>query len=644
MKIRLLLLSLAIALAANVLARNIDDFRNATPEELAMKSAAMAPGAPAVILDWVQRSDDVNFQRSEYVRIKIFTDEGKKYGDVEIPYEPKYWDVRRLEARVTMPDGSIVPFNGKVYDKTLFKTGGTHVVSKTFGIPGLQPGCILEYRYDMTMRDKYVIPSRFTLQHTLPAIHVLVWERAYEKQFTSYFLFKGLPAGKHPTRIGDHFELELENVPGFEKERYAPPEKELKPWVNFFYIEGTVVDPTVYWSNHGQLLTSQIEKFIGKGGGAVAAEASAATTGAETSEAKLRKLYARTQRIRNLTFEDEKTSAEQANMKDNKSADDVLRNGYGTASEISRTFASLARAAGFDANEVRVGERDEAFFSQSLPVSTQLSGEVTQIVVDGKTLCLDAGTPGAPYGVVAWQKSHVPGLLITPRSKAAWVITPEEKASDAKLTRKAALRIENGTIKGKVTLTYEGQEALVKRVAHHNDDDAATRKALVESAKAWFPEAVITVTNVSGMSASEGPVVVEMDVDAPAIGSFAGSRALIPLSVFGASSKNPFAATTRKNAIYFSYAWNEEDDVTLDVPDGYSVESLPADTTYDVTTMAYTTHYRAEGKSLHFTRSFQVRSLYFPAASYSALRNFFSKATVADQEQIALKKRGVSSP
>src|SRR5258708_12864995 len=118
------------------------------------------------------------------------------------------------------------------------------------------------------MGGKYVIDSRFTLQHALPVLHELVWVHAYEKQCTSYFLFKGLPAGKHPTRIGDHFELELEKVPAFEKERYAPPEKKLKPWVNFFYIEGTVVDPTVYWSNKGQLLTSHTPKIIANDGAA----------------------------------------------------------------------------------------------------------------------------------------------------------------------------------------------------------------------------------------------------------------------------------------------------------------------------------------------------------------------------------------
>src|SRR5438309_3475740 len=129
MKIRILLLTLlsVVVTAANVSAKNLDDFRNATPEELALKGVDWAPGAPAVILDWVQRNDDVNFQSSEYVRIKILTDDGRKYGDVEIRYLPKLWDLRRVEARVTRPDGSVVPFTGKMYDKTVWKTGETHV-------------------------------------------------------------------------------------------------------------------------------------------------------------------------------------------------------------------------------------------------------------------------------------------------------------------------------------------------------------------------------------------------------------------------------------------------------------------------------------------------------------------------------------
>jgi len=61
------------------------DFRPATPEELAMKSVPGDAGAEAVILDWVRIDDDTVSTSSEYFRIKILTDEGKKHAEVEIP-------------------------------------------------------------------------------------------------------------------------------------------------------------------------------------------------------------------------------------------------------------------------------------------------------------------------------------------------------------------------------------------------------------------------------------------------------------------------------------------------------------------------------------------------------------------------------
>src|SRR2546430_158632 len=102
----------------------IDDFRAATAEELAMKSIPFAPGASAVILDWVQWRDDIDSWESEYLRIKILTEEGKKYGDISIPYFPLFANLSKLEARTTRPDGTAVPFSGKTFEKLIVKTGG----------------------------------------------------------------------------------------------------------------------------------------------------------------------------------------------------------------------------------------------------------------------------------------------------------------------------------------------------------------------------------------------------------------------------------------------------------------------------------------------------------------------------------------
>ena len=634
MRIRLVATVLVALLAAPVFAI---DFKKATPEELAMKSVDFAPGASAVILDWMQRTDDTNGDVSKYVRVKILTDEGKKYGDVEIPYAPQIAGISGLDARMTRPDGTIVPFNGKVYDKVIVKTSGLRLMAKTFTFPDVQAGSILEYRYYLGTRDRhYLYDSQFVLQRELPVLHASLWLKPYEKDFSSFFVHRGLPPGKQPVRVHDHYELEIENMPAYEEEEFAPPEGELKARVNFFYMEGHVTDPGPFWIGEGKSLTSKIEKFIGNGG-AARTQAAAAAANAATPEEKLHALYLRAQQIRNLDYEDAKSEAEQKNLRENKSAEDVLANNYGTSSEISRTFAALARAAGFDANQVRIGERDEAYFSQNVPIASQLDGEVTVVTIDGKQRWFDAGTPGAPFGVLAWQKSEVPGLLLSRGAAAAWVHTPEQPPSQAKLIRKAALRVDGGVVKGRVTATYTGHEALLRRIRNHNDDEAAAKKSFEETAKSWFPDGAIKIVSVTGLKSVDDPIVVTFDVELPSLGSSAGSRTILPMSVFAASAKNPFAPAQRKLPISFSHAWTEEDDVTLDLPEGLAIESLPKGVSWDVGAATYKTTYTTDQKSVHFTRAFQVYSRFYDATAYGPIRKFFGAVTAADQEQAVLK-------
>src|SRR5258708_6594941 len=160
--------------AAAAMARGFDDFRAATPEELAMKGVPSAPGAAAVILDWGQRVDDIDLDSSEYVRIKILTEAGRKYGDIEIPYAPEYYHLHRIEARITRPDGTIVDFKGKIYEKLIVKAGGKRLVSENFSIPDVQPGSIIEYKYRLGGRGQYLHNTRFVVQQDLPVLRALL--------------------------------------------------------------------------------------------------------------------------------------------------------------------------------------------------------------------------------------------------------------------------------------------------------------------------------------------------------------------------------------------------------------------------------------------------------------------------------------
>jgi hypothetical protein len=111
-------------------------FQPINPDELKMTSDPMAPGAPAVILEHDVYRDDlgrqahggaqVNYNTSsryedDYFRIKILAEEGRKYGDIEIPLLPFFHDVTDLKARTIHPDGTVEEFHGQIFEKTLAK-------------------------------------------------------------------------------------------------------------------------------------------------------------------------------------------------------------------------------------------------------------------------------------------------------------------------------------------------------------------------------------------------------------------------------------------------------------------------------------------------------------------------------------------
>jgi hypothetical protein len=75
-----------------------DEWLPISQEELKMTSEPKAPGAPAIILYHQVDRDDSNPKiphEYNYVRKKIFTEEGRKYADVDIPVVKDQWNVIR---------------------------------------------------------------------------------------------------------------------------------------------------------------------------------------------------------------------------------------------------------------------------------------------------------------------------------------------------------------------------------------------------------------------------------------------------------------------------------------------------------------------------------------------------------------------
>src|SRR6516164_2579395 len=150
-----------------------DDWQPISPDELKMTSEPAAPGAAAIILYREEKSDDNENFQYHYYRIKILTDEGKKYADVKIPYDNKYFHIADIKGRTIHPDGTVIPFDGKVLDGTFVKERHLKILQKTFTLPDVQVGSIIEYKYRRRWEQGIAFSARWMVQEDLFQKHAL---------------------------------------------------------------------------------------------------------------------------------------------------------------------------------------------------------------------------------------------------------------------------------------------------------------------------------------------------------------------------------------------------------------------------------------------------------------------------------------
>jgi Domain of Unknown Function with PDB structure (DUF3857)/Transglutaminase-like superfamily len=639
-------LGLAVWMLAVQEAKASVGFLPVSPDELKLTSEPQAPGAPAIILYRQVDRDDNGYTSHEddYLRIKILTEDGRKYANVEIPFLKGSQNVVKVKARTIRPDGSIADFGGQVFEKYLVKGKGVKYLAKTFTLPEVQVGSIIEYAFTMDLGEYMLFDSHWILSDELFTKKAQFSLKPYKGTYQAFSLrwsWQGLPPGAVPKEGSDHIiRMEANNIPAFQTEDYMPPAEELKSRVDFIYEEGFAAkDQDSFWKQVGRTRNGQLESFIGKRKAMEQAVAQIVSPN-DSQEVKLRKIYDRVQQIRNKSYEVQKTEQEQkrAKEKPTENVEEVWKRGYGDSVQLAWLFLGLARAAGFEAYGCWVSDRRQYFFSPVTMQSAKLNDNVVLVKLNGKDLYLDPGVVFTPYGLLTWSETGVAGLRLD-KDGGTWIQTTLPQASESRIERVGKLKLsEMGDLEGKLTVTYIGLEAMYHRVEERNADEVARKKFLEELVTEQISVgAEAELTNKPDWTNSETPLVAEYNLKIPGWASGAGRRVMIPAAMFTAAEKGVFEHANRVQPIYFEYPHEKADDVTIELPPGWQVSSVPPPQDRNGKVMVYSLKVEQSPGTLRLTRKLTIDILLVQQKYYTALRNFFQAVRTSDGIQVVLQ-------
>jgi hypothetical protein len=623
-------------------------FQPVSPDELKMTSEPQAPGAAAVVLfRQVDRDDNGRTSHEDnYLRIKILKEEGRKYADVEIPFFKAEGNIANIHARTIRPDGSIANFDGKVFDKSIAKRKGYKYLAKTFTLPDVEVGGIIEYFYTIDLSENLIYDSHWILSDELFTKHAQFSLKPYRGTYQTFGLrwnWNFLPPKTEPPKQGPDsiIRMQADNIPAFVTEDFMPPENEVKGRVNFIYSEDTFEpDLDKFWKKASKKWNDHLEGFVNKRKPMEQALSQIVATG-DSPEVKLQKIYAKVQQMRNTSYEVRKTEQEEKRDKEKEpeNVEEVWKRGYASGTNLTWLFLGLARAAGFEANGVWVSERRNYFFDPKIMDSSKLDANVVLVKVNGKDAYFDPGAQFTPYGVLPWDETGVVGRKLD-KDGGSWIQTSMPESAVSQTDRKANFKLnpDTGGLEGKLSITYTGLEASRRRVDERNQDETERKKMLEDEVRECVPAAIdIDLINKPEWNSSSLPLVAEFDVKIPGWASSTGHRALVPVGIFSANEKHVFDHAERVHPIYFEFQNRKVDDVNIELPTGWKVATLPKAQDQSQHVIGYTLKVENDKDKIHLSRTLSLDILLMESKYYAALRAFFQGVRTGDDEQIVLQ-------
>ena len=636
-------------------------FQQPTAEELKMTDDPKAPGAAAVYLNWEEVANDPIHFQSVYVRIKVLQEKGKELATVHLPYWHGNFKIADIKARTIHSDGTVIPLAGKPEDLLLSKTSSGNgeqmqINSKVFTLPSVEVGSILEYRYDLRYDDDHVSSPTWEIQRPyfvhrarytftpfkafLPGGTSMGLTDAHGNSVNTLIWYKVLPAGVDmKADVAGVFHLEVTDIPAAPDEEFMPPLDGMLYQVKFYYKSSR--DSAQYWIDEAKRWSKEVDHFAEPSKTIKEAVAGIIAPG-DSDLDKAKKLYKAVQALDNTDYSRKKTDAElkQLKLKVARHAEDTWAQKSGSSQDIALLYLAMLRAAGLNANDMKVVDRSERVFAMGLLDFDQLDDDIVVLNIAGKDISLDPGEKMCPFQTVRWTHSGTAGIVQGDHVRSL-AITPEQTYTSNKLTRNGDLTIdEHGAVTGQLTFVMLGQEALAwRQLALRNDQDEL-KKQFDRSLESAVPDGIEAhIDHFLGLDDPDANLIAIVKVHGN-LGAATSKRLLLPGFFFQTRGSHPFVNQEKRiEPVDMHYGDTVTDQIVYHLPANMSVEGAPQDTKVPWQGHAvFATKTAAAPNQITIARIFARGFSSVKPEEYQDLRGFYQKVAAADQAQLVLTK------
>lgn len=633
-----------------------------TIAELEEKFHPKDTSAPAAILFKKGRTFFTYNQKSGFsanhvyeFKIKIYRKEGLSWADQKVRFYIGYENLNedRVEfsnaITYNLENGSIVRTklnNQGNFKKNINKYWNERIIT----LPNVKVGSIIEYKYILKSENIIKLPD-FDFQYRIPVNYF-----EYKTEIPEFYIYKPILIGGLPIESDSKF---ANGSQTYENEHNQTNRLAYKQ-INSFYsgkdIRALVDEPYVNnIDNYKGHISYELERV--RMPEQPVKDYSITWEGVATTIFKNKDFG---EQLNEMNFLAEDVKRLLANIESQKEKVNVIfqfvqnkmnwneENGCytdkgvlkayadqtGNVAEINFILINMLKWAGIEANPVLVSTLENGV--PVYPTRTGFNYVIAAAEIEGKQVLLDAShkftSPDIlPLNVLNWK-----GRLIKKDG------TSQEVNLDPKVISNESsnlmVKIEkSGKMEGIIRIRKTNYEAYNFRITNANKSTENYLEKLEEDLDG------VKISNYSIENEKTNlsdPVLETFNFVSDNQSEIIGGKIFINPLLFFTRTKNPFTQEKRQMAVYFGYPTQEKLNLSLDIPEGYMVESMPKPIriSSEDKKIVFMLNISSQGNKIQIASTKEINNSIFAADEYDVLKDLFQKAIISQNEKIVLKK------
>jgi len=597
--------------------------------------------AAAVVFDIGQmelNTGNFSLTLSRFTRIQIFSEEGKKYADVRIPY---WYDdkIIGIKAQTILPDGRRI----KLKKSQIFDEGEKGKWRfKVFAIPGVEKNCIIEYQYQLVtthlsmldpwyfQKDIYTELSRITFE--LP--QGFIYNTYLTNPRSPDYIPSNTKYHKPDGKLYILYTWEFTNLPPVKNEPFMTAPKDYITRLNFQLLE--YKSPTFNyrfvrtWDDIKEQILPSYRPFF-----------SSNLTVRNLSEKITTDLRREAEKIARI-YQFVQDSIETTDYKGYwgeyiRTPSAIIKSKSGSRVEKNLLLIALLNSLDIESYPLLISTRSHGKLDRLNPRIDSFNHVLTYVKSYRDKYILDASEAYYPFNLLPPKDNVGLGLLITRYNTEFIPITEPKTVSMFYAKTDKAFLHEDGSLTATTNIRCEGFRNIYyrKRFDQSNDEKEFIKQYLTKDLGMVTLDSFKCIIDEQNKSA---PMMVEVTYTIENFADVLGNKIFFSPTLLQKLSENIFQLENRTYPIDYNYTRTDQEDVTLTLPDGYEIVDLPRNINYSIYGHQFDRRATPMHDKIHYSRRIYISETQFSPSSYEKIKDFYSLIVNADQDQVVLSK------